>query len=87
MPIRTQSMNLESLHAINTMVSQQREVDAVLESVVESLVDHSDLALARIWLTKPGDICTECFIREECPDRSRCLHLAASAARQKNPRW
>jgi len=85
MPARTQTMNLESLHAINTMVAQQREVDAVLETVVESLVDHSDLALARIWLTKPGDICDECFIRTECPDQTRCLHLAASAARQKNP--
>ena len=84
MTIRTQSMNLESLHSIATMVAQQRNVDAVLETVVESLVDSSDLALARIWLTRPGDICAECFVREECPDQTRCLHLVASAAR---PMW
>jgi transcriptional regulator with GAF, ATPase, and Fis domain len=77
-------MNLESLHAIATMVAQQRAVDAVLETVVQSLVESSDLALARIWLTRPGDICDDCFIKDECPDRSRCLHLVASAARPKN---
>ena len=85
MPTRSHSMNLESLHAIATMVAQQRAVDAVLKTVVESLVDDSDLALARIWLTRPGDICANCFMRDECPDRSRCLHLAASAARPRNP--
>ena len=85
MKTRTQTMNLESLHAIATMVAQQRNVSVVLETVVESLVDNSDLALARIWLTRPGDICAECHVREECPDQTRCLHLVASAARPQNP--
>jgi GAF domain-containing protein len=85
MSTRTQSMNLESLHAIATMVAHQRSVDAVLETVVESLVDSSDSALARIWLTRPGDICAECVMRDECPDQSRCLHLVASADRPQNP--
>lgn len=84
-PPRTHAMNLESLHAIATMVSQQRKVDAVLDCVVESLIDNSDLALARIWLAKPGDICGACLMREECPDQTRCLHLVATAARPKNP--
>lgn len=78
-------MHLESLHAIATMVAQQRNVGAVLKTVVDSLVDSSDLALARIWLTKPGDICADCFLRDECPDQTRCLHLVASAARPRNP--
>ncbi len=84
MPRRTHSMNLDSLHAIAMMVAEQRSVDAVLETVVESLVDSSDLALARIWLTKPGDICRDCLVREECPDRTSCLHLVANAARPQN---
>lgn len=79
------SLNLESLHAIATMVAQQRSVEAVLENVVEALVDSFDLALARIWLTRPGDICVSCPMRDECPDQSRCLHLVASAARPTNP--
>ena len=84
LPTRSHAMNLESLHAIAAMVAQQRSVDAVLETVVESLVDSSDLALARIWLTRPGDICADCSLRDECPDRTRCLHLVASAARPQN---
>ena len=83
--MRTQSMNLESLHAIATMVAQQRNVGVVLETMVESLVDNSNLALCRIWLTRPGDVCANCHVREKCPDRTRCLHLVASAARPQNP--
>ena len=77
-------MNLESLHAISTMVAQQRDLHAVLTTVVESLVESSDVALARIWLNRPGDICSECYVRKECPDQSRCLHLVASSARPLN---
>ena len=85
MPSGGPSMNLESLHAISTMVAQRREVEAVLDTIVDLLIDRSDMALARIWLTFPGDICGSCFLRDECPDRSRCLHLVASAARAQNP--
>ena len=81
MSARNQSVNLESLHAIATMVAQQRSVNAVLETVVKALVDSFDLALARIWLTRAGDICDTCPMRDACPDRTRCLHLVASAAR------
>jgi transcriptional regulator with GAF, ATPase, and Fis domain len=78
-------MNLESLQTIATMVAQQRSVNAVLEMIVESLVDSSDLALARVWLTRPGDICHECPMLTDCPDHSRCLHHVATAARPRNP--
>lgn len=80
-----QCMNLESLHAIATMVAQQRRLQSVLKSVVDALVESSELALARIWLARPGDICGDCFLRDECPDQSRCLHLVASAARPRSP--
>ena len=35
--------------------------------------------LSRVWLTRPGDICPSCPMLSECPDRTRCLHLATSA--------
>lgn len=85
MPPRSHSMNFESLQAIATMVAQQRSVNAVLELIVQSLVDSSDLALARIWLTRPGDICHGCPMLDECPDRTHCLHLVATAARPQSP--
>ena len=42
------------------------------------LVAVFDAALARVWLEGPGDSCATCVMREECPARARCLHLAAS---------
>ena len=80
----TSSLNPETLHAIATMVAQKRNVDAVLASIVESLVEQLDLALARVWLVRPGDICNVCPMREECPDRTRCLHLVATAHEQRD---
>ena len=77
-PVST--MNLESLHAVATLISQKRGVKEVLNSIVESMVDSYDLALARVWLNLPGDICKTCFLKNECKDRSACLHLVASAA-------
>ena len=34
--------------------------------------------LCRSWLVGPGDLCDRCRMARECPDRNRCLHLAAS---------
>lgn len=80
-----QSMNLETLHAISMMVAQQRDVGSVLKTVVNSLLAGSDLALARIWLKRQGDICSTCHVRDECPTQTECLHLVASAARPLGP--
>ncbi len=67
------------------MVAQKRSVGAVLNSIVGHLVEQLDLALARVWLVRPGDICTVCPMREECPNRAKCLHLVASAHQQREP--
>jgi len=48
---------------------------------VRGLGVQEDIALARIWLIEPVDICSSCLMREECPDQARCLHLVASAGR------
>ena len=78
------AMNLESLHAVATLISQKREVNEVLNSIVDSMVGSYDLALARIWLNLPGDICSSCFLKNECNDQSACLHLVASSADPQN---
>jgi len=51
--------------------------------IVDGLVDKAGLALARIWLVGPGDICATCPMGGECSSRIRCLHLAASAGRSQ----
>lgn len=48
-------------------------------AVVEVLARAEDVALARLWIAGPGDLCGTCAMRAECPNRTRCLHLAASA--------
>jgi transcriptional regulator with GAF, ATPase, and Fis domain len=51
----------------------------LLGDVLEIVCDASDAALARIWLLGPGDECSSCPMRPECPDQARCLHLEAGA--------
>lgn len=56
---------------------------AALEPALQPLADAAlaacDGVLARVWLTGPGDRCEGCPQRHHCPDRTRCLHLVASA--------
>ncbi|MGE0822927.1 MAG: sigma 54-interacting transcriptional regulator [Candidatus Binatia bacterium] len=72
-------MNVESLQAILLAINQERSMPTVLTTIVQQLVRQRGVALARVWLTAPGDICGSCRLRPECPDQTRCLHLVASA--------
>ncbi|MCH7888074.1 MAG: sigma 54-interacting transcriptional regulator [Proteobacteria bacterium] len=64
-------------------MSQERSVDTVLKLVVDRLASQPEVALTRIWLVAPGDICTTCHMRDQCLDRTSCLHLVASAGSSK----
>ncbi|MEW6131505.1 MAG: sigma 54-interacting transcriptional regulator [Acidobacteriota bacterium] len=72
-------MELESLQAVSLVIAEERSVEAVLQQIVEGLVAQPGVALARLWLKAPGDDCTRCPMRLECPDQTECLHLMASA--------
>jgi transcriptional regulator with GAF, ATPase, and Fis domain len=72
-------MHLEALQALALRISGERSVDAVLESIVHGLAQQASVALARVWVTGPGDVCRSCRMRAVCQDRSSCLHLSASA--------
>ena len=94
-------MNMDALQEVVLAIAQQRSVAAVLQRIVEQISDCpeagfakktdgcADIALARIWLIEPGDVCAECRFRRECPDQARCLHLAASAGNptDKHDNW
>ncbi len=60
-------------------VASCREVSDVLTRITDGLARIDAVALARIWLVSAGDICPSCPMRDECADRSSCLHLVASA--------
>ena len=71
-------------------IGQQRSLDAVLRVVVDRLAGEENIALARIWLIRSGDLCTRCPMAEVCAERDRCLHLVASAGRsliENGPAW
>lgn len=72
-------MNAEALQAVALAVAAERSVDRILSQIVQGLVTQSSVALARVWLIGPGDVCQTCPMRAECPDQTRCLHLSASA--------
>jgi len=70
-----------ALQSIALAVAEARSVDLVLQRIVDGLAGEPGIALARIWLIAPGDICASCRVRAECPGQTRCLHLLASAGR------
>lgn len=72
-------MQLEALQELALRISGERSVETVLQCIVEGLAQQPGIALARVWVTGPGDVCGSCRMRALCPDQTACLHLAASA--------
>ncbi|MCO5168678.1 MAG: sigma 54-interacting transcriptional regulator [Planctomycetes bacterium] len=62
-------------------MAQERSLGRLLGLVVERLARSERVALARIWLLRPGEDCARCLAAAACPDRAECLHLVASAGR------
>lgn len=65
-------------------VAQNLSLSEVLQSITGGLATCTNVVLTRIWLKKPGDICEKCLFLSECPDRTNCLHLVASAGNSKH---
>lgn len=71
--------NVDLLKQLLLDMSQERRLDKVLTLIVDRLASQPEVALARIWLVGPGDLCNECHLLSECLDQTSCLHLVASA--------
>lgn len=65
-------------------ISDQRTTCDLINLVVNRVASRPHVALARIWLKRPGDICSECRLADDCKSREICLHLVASAGRSLN---
>ena len=68
-----------SLGRISLRMASTLELGEVLSETTRGLVEDLDAALARIWLFGPGDLCAGCTMAPQCPNRTSCLHLVASA--------
>lgn len=74
-------MNPATLQRAALEVAQALAPDQVLSTIVAGLAREPGVALARIWLMGPGDLCADCVFQESCPDQTTCLHLMASSGR------
>ena len=74
-------VEFDSLKKLLLEMAQERSVESLLELIVHRLAEQPHVALARIWLVQAEDTCSTCLQSEDCPDRSSCLHLVASAGR------
>ncbi|AFQ45324.1 sigma-54-dependent Fis family transcriptional regulator [Desulfosporosinus meridiei] len=72
------NLDFESFQLLLLEMAQQRSVDELLKLVTSSLASTYNVALARVWMITPGDICNTCNEYAACQDKSRCLHLMAS---------
>lgn len=69
----------KNLERIALKMTSSLDLQEVLSSITQGLVDELDAALARIWLIGPGDLCSECHKVDSCTNRQSCLHLTVSA--------
>ena len=60
-------------------IGQERELDRLLNRLVDRVRKRPMVVAVGIWLMDKGDICTHCPQRRECSDQTRCLHAAASS--------
>jgi transcriptional regulator with GAF, ATPase, and Fis domain len=83
------NLDSESFQFLLLEMAQQRSVGDLLQLVTSSLASTPDVALARIWMLAPGDICDTCKESPVCLDNGRCLHLMASkgVAIDKKTNW
>lgn len=73
----------ESVRGLLLDLARARSLEPLLDLVVRRLAEYPDIALARIWLVREGDICPSCPMREDCPQNIPCLHLVVSAGQSK----
>jgi len=72
------NLDFDSFQKLLLKMAEQRSVEELLHLVTFSLASNPKVALVRIWLNAPGDVCDTCSEAEMCQNKSRCLHLMAS---------
>ena len=62
-------------------IAHEQSLEKLLQKLVERAMERPHIVCAQVWLIEKGDLCATCPRRPECPDQSRCLHLAAAKAK------
>jgi transcriptional regulator with GAF, ATPase, and Fis domain len=66
-------------------VAQNLSLPQVLRTLVTGITECQHVVLTRLWLFGPGDLCASCRFADDCANRTRCLHLEASAGNVRTP--
>ena len=66
------------------LLNHDEPLDRQLQRCTDAAVKHLGSAFTRIWLLKPGDLCSDCHKASWCQDRTMCLHLHASSGLSTN---
>ena len=77
----TACVNLED---IALQMTSSLDLNEVLTTISQGLVDELGGDFVRIWLHGHGDLCDECFKASSCRNQEKCLHLKASAGMYTN---
>jgi transcriptional regulator with GAF, ATPase, and Fis domain len=84
----TSRRRLDALRGITAQLTASRDIDDVLASIVRGLVEHADIAFARIWLLDTAERCPVCRQHPGTvpPElvTTPALHLRASAGLHPN---
>jgi len=72
------------LERITLQMASSLDLQLVLTTITQGLIEELDAAFSRIWLLGPGDRCGDCFKAASCTNRDHCLHLMASAGLSPN---
>ncbi|MBV9488296.1 MAG: sigma 54-interacting transcriptional regulator [Verrucomicrobia bacterium] len=74
-------MNVEALQRVALAVAQERRLESVMQMIVQGIAEAPEVALVRLWYVSPGAAEAPTHAHGECPARTGCLQLAASAGR------
>jgi len=76
---RAVNRDLLAINEIQNTLFACRTEEEVAHTIAEVLANQFDAFLARVWLRRKGDLCSECAIGEHCSTQETCLHLIASS--------
>lgn len=62
-------------------IAHEQSVEHLLQKLISSAMERSDMACVQVWLVDKGDRCSVCPHRSGCPDQTRCLHLVAGGGK------
>jgi PAS domain S-box-containing protein len=71
--------DLVALDQINQALLVCKSLDQLARVVTDGLVGRFGGFFARLWLRRPGDLCSTCVLASQCPTKVDCLHLVASS--------